>query len=338
MNAVKFKIVEPYREMRNLLATAYIGRQADGGLDALRERIEAEGDGRIRPIRIPWRDANQALGFGLIPGQVTILAGSAGAAKSYLALNLLLAAGRAGFRWRLLPTEDEAGRWIQRALAVHCCRWSLIQQPRDDSAEERRRLADAKLAALEENSDLVDELYENILENPRLPIDDGDGRKKVPDLHYLGVCEFLAMAAHDCDLIAVDCLSQLDFSEDGRDWQGQEDFMRRIAGIAASTGVHIILVGHNGKGGADKDPLDRVQGSALFSRLAHNVLVLSRSDPAMESEVFDRFNPTVEYRLTLAVLKSRGGMSGDKIAMDLHECGPQFIEHGKIKMRIKGRK
>lgn len=338
MNTTKFKIIEPYREMQNVLATAYIGRQADGGLDALRERIRAEGDGRVRAIRAPWQETNKALGYGLTPGQATIVAGSAGVAKSYLILNLLLAAGRAGFHWRLLPTEDDAGRWIQRALAVHCCQWSLIAQPKDDGAEERQRIADVKLAAMDANREVLAGLYESILENPRLPIDDGNGGKKVPDLRYQDVLGFLEMAAPDSDLIAVDCLSQIDFSEDGRDWQGQGDFMRRVVGIAASSGTHIVLVGHNGKGGADKDPLDRVQGSALFNRLAHNVLVLSRSDPAVESEIYDRFNPTVEHKLTLAILKCRGGASGDRIAMDLDQYGPKFVEHGRIKAKSKGRK
>lgn len=338
MNTAKFKIIEPYREMRDFLATAYIGRPADGGLDALRERIRAEGDGRIRAIRAPWQETNKALGFGLTPGQATIVAGSAGVAKSYLILNILLAAGRAGFHWRLLPTEDDAGRWIQRALAVHCCQWSLVSQPKNDSAEERQRIAHSKLKAMDENPEVLAELHESILENPRLPIDDGNGGKTVPDLYYQDMLEFLEMVTPDIDLIAVDCLSQIDFSEDGRDWQGQGDFMRRVVGIAASSGAHIVLVGHNRKGGVDKDPLDLVQGSALFNRLAHNVLVLSRSDPAIESEIYDRFNPMVEHKLTLSILKCRGGASGDRVAMDLHDYGPTFIEHGRIKAKAKGRR
>lgn len=337
MTAPKLKILEQYRPIQDTLNTAYIGRPADGGIEALRAHIQAEGDGTIKPIRVPWHETNAALGYGLLGGDVSIVVGSAGAAKSYLTLNILLAAGRAGLRWKLLPTEDSASRWILRALAVHCCNWGLVAQSEHDSAEERRRTADRKLAALDSNAEIVDELYENIFENPRLPIPDGNGGVNVPDLPYERVLMFLEMVSADCDIIALDCLSQIDFSEDGRDYVGQNDFMRRVIGIATASGTHIVLVAHHGKGGENKG-MDRIQGSSLFNRLSHNILELSRSDPATESEMSSRMNPIVKHRLTLEISKCRGGASGAKIAMDLDRCGPVFVEHGKITGKPKGRK
>lgn len=336
MNAARLKIAEqPYQEMRDYLATAHIGRQAEGGIDALRNRIQAEGDGRIKPIRLPWKYTDEALGFGLTPGQVTIIAGSAGVAKSYLLLNILRHAGEKGSRWRLLPLEDDAGRWIQRMLAVHLSSWAMVAQPDDDCEETRRQVAERKLTALDDNKLLVEQWCESIFENPRLPVDDGLGGLVTRDVHYRDVLSFLEGIADACELVGLDCLSQISFSEDGRDYVGQSEFMRGVVGIAASTGAHIVLVGHNGKGGANRDPLDGVQGSAMFNRLAHNVVTLARHDPAIESEVFSRFIPTVEHKLTLSVLKSRGGASGDKMAMDLDQYGPQFIEYGRIKARTK---
>ena len=325
MNATQLKLIEPYREVQAYLEASHIGRQADGGLRALQERIEAEGDGRIKAVRLPWREADKAVGFGLTPGQVTIIAGSAGVAKSYLVLNILRHAGQRGIRWHLLPLEDDAGRWVQRMLAVHVGSWAMVAQPEDDREETRRRVADRKLSALKEHKDYVADLYQSIFENPRLPVTDDSGAMEVRDVHFRDVLTFLEDVAESCDLVGVDCLSQIDFSQDGRDYVGQAEFMRRVVGIAAATGAHIILVGHNGKGGANRDPLDSVQGSALFNRLAHNVLTLARSDPPIESEVYSRLNPTVEHRLTLSVLKSRGGASGDRIAMDLDANGPQFV-------------
>lgn len=337
MSTAKLKIIAPYQEMRDYLATAHIGRQAAGGVDALRDRIQAERDGRIRPIRLPWRDVNQALGHGLTPGQVTVVAGSAGVAKSYLLLNILRHAGEKGFRWQLLPLEDDSGRWVQRMLAVHLSSWAMVAQPEDDRAETRRRVADVKLSALEEHRELIEQWHDAIFENPRLPADDGSGTVVTRDARYQDILAFLEGVADTCDLIGLDCLSQVTFSEDGRDYIGQGEFMRGVVGIAASTGAHIILVGHNGKGGASRDPLDNIQGSALFNRLAHNVVSLTRSDPPVESEVFSRINPVVEHKLTLSILKSRGGMSGDRIAMDLDQNGPQFFEYGRIKSKSRGR-
>jgi hypothetical protein len=336
LNAAKLRVIEqPYREMQTYLAS-HVGKPPDGGIDALRERIEAEGDGRIRPVRVPWKDLNQALGHGLRPGEVSVVAGNAGTAKSYCTLNILLAAGRAGRRWRLLPLEDDATRWIQRMLAVHCCAWNLVAQPADDSPEEMRRVADLKLAALNEHQELVAQWHECIFENPRLPVDNGSGALAVRDVHYRDVLVFLEGVAADCDLVAVDCLSQITFSEDGRDYVGQGEFMRGVVGIAAATGCHIVLVGHHGKGAPGRDPLDNLQGSAMFNRLAHNVLALTRHDPAVESEVLSRFDPVIEHRLTLSILKSRGGLSGTRIAMDLDSNGPQFVEYGRITSKPKG--
>ena len=339
MNPSQRRLIEqPYTDMADVLSTAYIGRHADGGLEAIRERIQAESEGRIKPIRLPWRETNKSLGYGLTPGQTSLVVGSAGAAKSYLTINILLEAGRAGFTWKLLPTEDNAGRWIQRALAVRCGEWRLIAQPESDSAEDRKRIGDAQLMAMDANPELTKELYANIYENPRLPIDDGNGGKTVPDLPYEKVLTFLEMITQNCDIIAVDCLSQIDFSVDGKDYPGQNAFMRRVVGIAASSGCHILLVGHHGKGGGDRASMDRIQGTSLFNRLAHNLLELSRNDPAAESEIYSRMISMVEHRHTLSILKCRGGQSGDRIAMDLDANGPVFIEHGRIKAKAKGRK
>jgi hypothetical protein len=336
LNAAKLRLVEqPYREMQTYLAS-HVGKPPDGGIDALRERIEAEGDGRIKPIRLPWPDTNQAIGFGLAPGQVTIIAGSAGVAKSYCTLNILLAAGRAGRRWRLLPLEDSGDRWLQRLLAVHCSSWAIVAQAENDTPEEMRRVADLKLSALREHEALVEQWYEAVCENPRRPVDNGARGLTVRDVHYRDVLKFLEDIAGDCDLVGIDCLSQITFSEDGRDFIGQGEFMRGVVGIAAATRCHFVVVGHNGKSAPGRDPLDNLQGSAMFQRLSHNVISLTRHDPATESEMLSRFDPVVEHRLTLSILKSRGGLFGARVAMDLDSNGPQFVEYGRITSKPKG--
>jgi hypothetical protein len=324
----------PYREMEIAFQADHIGRPAAGGIGALRKRLEMERDGAIRLIPPPWRGLRAALGGGFLPGNVTIIIGSAGVAKSYALLNVLLHAGQFGFSWRLIPLEDDAGRGIQRMLAVKLCDWGLVAQPLTDSEAERRRVADAKLAVLETNREFVAELYERIYENPWLPIDDGSGRKISRPVDYEAVLDCLRDEAASNDIVGLDCLSQIIFSEDGRDYRGQAEFMRGAVGIAADSGCHLILVGHNAKAGAQaRDPLDAIQGSALFGRLAHNIVSLTRHDPIVQSELFSRDTPYVAHRLTLSVLKCRGGESGTRFAYDLEASGPCFREHGPIKPR-----
>lgn len=336
MNATQMKILKPYREMQSFLETSHIGRLADGGVEALCQRLEDEGSGAIRAIQIPWRQTHKSVGYGFAPGQVSFLAGTSGGAKSYWVLNLLRNAWQQGVRWQLLPLEDDAGRWIQRMIAVHTCSWAMVMQPKEDTPEERRRSADAKLAALNEHRDFVDEMYQRIAENPRLPVDDGTGGMVSKDVDCDGVLTFIREAAEDNDLLVVDPITQISFGRDGNVWDAQEKFMRDVVAIAATTGVHILVVAHFAKGGSNAaDPLDGIAGSSLFGKIAHNALLLIRHDPTIESNVIARINPTVEHRITITVQKGRGGLSGNKIAFDLHEHGPQFIEYGLIKPKGK---
>ena len=327
-------LLDLYHEMEHYgfaaaAGTTHIGRAAVGGVDALVSRLEKEGSGELSAVRLPWRTLDRALGNGLAPGQVTVLAGAAGAAKSYLLLNLLHHAASQEKEWRLLPLEDDAGWWVQRMLAVSTGSWEMVARPSGDSGEERRLLAGRKLTVARANPNLMRYLYRCIYENPRLPIDNGTGSLVVPEVRYADVLAMVESIAGHVDLVGIDCLSQVDFSDNGADYLGQADFMRRLVGIAAATSSHIVLVGHLAKASGGKDPLDAIQGSAMFNRLAHNVLTLTRHDPAHESAVAGRTG-TVHHRLTLSVLKCRTGMSGSRFAFDLDADGPVFTEYGAV--------
>lgn len=317
-------------EKENRLFPRHVGRLPDTTTTDLVAAIEAERDGKVKAIRIPWWKLNKSIGFGLRPGNVTIVTGPPGTSKSYLVLNILLAAGRSGFRWRLLPLEDDAQTWILKALAVNTDDWRLVSQPEND--EERVTLGNYKLDVLTEYQDFADGLHQNIAENPRMPIS-GYGGRVVLDVKYEDVLRFVEDEAEDSHLICVDPISQITFDPDGRDFRGQADFMRRLVAVAASTRAHILLVAHNAKQQyrGVGDSVDGVQGSAMLGRLAHNILTINRHDPAIEDEVYSSFSPTVTHRLTISVTKCRGGMTGEKFAFDLSQYGPTFKEYGMIK-------
>lgn len=334
--AAQLKILEPYRDIQRLMDTGHVGRSMDGGIDALYRRLNDEGNGAIRAIPFPWRQTHAASGYGFAPGQSSILAGTAGVSKSYFMLNVLLHAWKQGIRWKLLPLEDDAGRWIQRMFAVFTCSWSMVMQPKIDTPEERQRVAEAKIAVLDANQDLLRDLHDCILENPRMPVIDSTGNTISNDVNYNDVLTFVREAAADNEFIVIDPLTQITFSEDGRDYKEQSEFMREIVAIAAGSRAHIVMVAHFAKGGSKApDLLDGIAGSSLFGKITHNAMMLIRNDPAVESRVLSRFNPTVEHRHTLILQKTRGGQSGDRIAFDLHENGPVFIEHGTIKPKVK---
>lgn len=315
----------------------HVGRIADNAITELRAKLEAERDGRIQAIHFPWWQADSAVGNGLAPGEVTVLAGPPGASKSYFALNILRAASHGGFRWRLLPLEDDAMTWIQRYLAVELCDWRMVARPKAGDERERVELAERKLAMLDVHRDLVGDLRFAICENPRMPVAGPGGKTVVPDVTWRDVLGFIEREGDDNDLLVVDPLSQMTFDPEGRNNNAREaDFTRNAVALARSSRTHLLLVAHTVKGtyrtGA-AGGVESIQGSAMLTRLAHNVLTVTRHDPAMESEIYNAACPMVSHRITLEVAKSRSGHSGNKIAFDLEKDGPRFKEHGLIKSR-----
>lgn len=324
-----------YAAINAALACGHVGRLPDTTPDDLTARIEAERDGLIKAIRLPWWNLNKHIGFGLYPGNITIVAGPPGTSKSYFALNTLLAAGKAGYRWRLLPLEDNAETWALKALATNLDSWELISQPENE--DDRRALGERKLAQLNKHRDFISDMFQCIAENPRMPVKGMDGSRKVFDVNYQDVLRFVEDEAEASDIVCIDPISQITFDADGRDFRGQSDFMRRLAAIAADTKIHVLLIAHDVKqhhGGTE----GVVQGSAMFERLAHSVLILSRHDPSIEDSIYSTFNPTIAHRLTITVKKCRAGSSGKRFAFDLSDFGPTFKEHGMIKSEPLKRK
>lgn len=329
-----FKI---YSEMQKYMAATHIGQTPRTTVDDILGKIEAEGRGDIRNVLLPYPQLNRSVGGGFALRTLTAICASPGVSKSLFTINILLHAMSNGFRARYLPLEDSAEIWIRKFLAARLCDWRILAQPSTDDPEERRRVADYKLRAIEENREFVESLRECVCENPRIVSDPATGDVRA-DVHYEDVLAFVEGEAEYADVIAVDPVSQIDFSPDGRDFVGQATFMQRLTGLVARKPVHIILVVHTGKQTSGGDTTSALGGSAKFSQLAHNVLVMQRHDPSVEDEVYGAWTRTIEHKLTVTVTKSRTGFSGQKFAFDLIDSGPCFEEHGMIKLNALKRK
>ncbi|MCD8351123.1 MAG: AAA family ATPase [Planctomycetaceae bacterium] len=303
-----------------------VGREPDGTPSALRRKLEQEAEGRNPNLPLPWPVLNLGVGNGLAPGNITVVAGPPGGAKSYFLLNLLLHLTTLGHPWRLLPLEDEAQAWAMRFLAVRERSWGLVSRP--CTPVEAEHLGRTKLDALDRHADLVSDLYRRVAENPRLPVTVG-GRRVVYDVGWRDVAEFLRTEGGRCRLAAVDPLSQITFDEGGPEYRGQQLFMREIAAAAAETGVHALLVAHTVKTTekTNRDPLEGIQGAAMITRLAHNVLTLVRHDER-DSQVAG--GTTARHAVTVTIAKSRNGYSGQRLAFGLDKAGPVFREYGLI--------
>ena len=322
------------------MSVEFVGRKPDTQPEDLFASIRDERDGVVKPIRFPWWQLNKGIGYGLLPGNLTVVAGPPGVAKSYFVLNAILAAHDAGFTWRHLPLEDDAQTWAMKFVAVRTNNWKLLAQPERDDDEERRRLGIYKEEILARHRDFIGELYDRyIAENPRVPIK-AFGEYHALDVDYKAVLSFADAEAFRSNLIVVDPISQICFDPDGRDWRGQSDFLRKLAAIASRWKAHILLVAHTAKQSSRNgisDTLDGVQGSAMITRLAHNVITIARHD-AMESPVYSSTFPTVEHKMTITLAKCRNGFSGTRYAFDMADQGPTFVERGLIKPKLAGRK
>lgn len=321
------------------MAMEFVGRKPDTQPEDLFNRVRDERDGVIKPIRLPWWQLNKGIGYGLLPGNLTVIAGPPGVAKSYFVLNAILAAHDAGFTWRHLPLEDDAQTWVMKFIAVLSNDWKLLAQPERDEQEERFHLGQHKEAVLARHQDFIEQLYDRyVAENPRVPIS-AFGEYHALDVDYKQVLKYADDEAFRSQLITIDPISQITFDENGRDWQGQSEFLRKLAAIATQWKVHILLVAHTAKQSARNgiaESLDGVQGSAMITRLAHNVITLARHD-AVESPVYSSTFPTVEHKMTVCIAKSRNGFSGSRFAFDMSDQGPTFIERGMIKPKAPKR-
>jgi ABC-type glutathione transport system ATPase component len=146
-----------------------------GKVSELRDEFQREERGERKSVSLPWEalQENSAL---LRPGTVAILGGPAGFGKSFLALELLAHVHRIGVPWSLLPLEDRRVD-VQRRLLAHLERdWSVI----DDSPE----TAQNRIEFLARHELKLDEMARHVTENPRLPVDNGSGKKVVPNLPY----------------------------------------------------------------------------------------------------------------------------------------------------------
>jgi len=222
----------------------------------------------------------------------------------------------------LLPLEDRRVD-VQRRLLAHLERdWSVI----DDSPE----TAQNRIEFLARHELKLDEMARHVTENPRLPVDNGSGKKVVPNLPYPEVLKWIEN--NPARVIVIDPLAQIEFGE--KSWTGEKNFMRRLMGVATELESTIILVAHTVKrsGAAGKVALtgEDLQGAAEIKRLAHVVLILESHD-YMNNKIWDSGGGKydVSHNRTVLIDKARNAKGmGKRIAFNMVDA--HFDELGVI--------
>lgn len=298
----------------------------------LREQFSLEATGREKSLLLPWPKLSFALGGGLRPGTFSMLVGEAGSAKTYIALGICLHAHRTGWKWAYLPLERDDTYAVRRLLSVLVSNWEVLDigssgnMPLMDDDRILRQLA---------------LMSPSVKQNPRQMRRDEDGNLFVPPCRYAVILEQLRVMCTEHDLVVLDPLSMLSFDGDGGEaWQGQEQFAKDAAAIAAQFKTRLLIVHHtrkNASGGrVRQSSLDEVAGAAALSRFADNVVFLEHHPDGLDSEIVDANGITKiqTHRRVLFVAKARDGKgTGWKIACDLLDTGPELTEWGFIKRR-----
>lgn len=328
------RLAEPSRATRAQAAPPVEIPQPSGDdLGALAAAFDAEAEGRVSNIALPWPRLHDLIGGGLRPATLTVLGGPTGKGKSFFALEAAVCAHQHGRAFRWLPLEDSKVEFERRLLAHLAGDWRILSTEPSDAWR--------RAAALETHRAELADLAECVAENPRLGKPDASGKVVVPALPWRAVLDWTERAAERAKLLVIDPLAQLDF--DSRDLSAEHGrFVRGLVGLAAGTGAAVLLVAHSIKrpGKASGWPLsvEDLQGGAELGRLAHTVLLLEGHE-LRESEVWraGSCRETVEHTRTLTIGKARHGRGGgERLAFSFD--GPAFVELGTIAPKQSRRK
>jgi hypothetical protein len=227
-----------------------------------------------------------------------------------------------------LPLEDSRAFWESRLLARLSGDWRMM----DDDAEG----APARLAAHGQYASDLGNLMRGICENPGRAVRLVDGVEAVPFLPPRQAIDWIRRASAEYRVVSIDPLSLIDWQHDGeKENDAQKRFMAHVLAIAAKANNTVTLVCHTikrpGRSASLALTQEDVQGSKMFTNVAHTVLLLDAHEKR-ESGIVGSY-PQLHSR-TLVIGKARNGSGAhSQIAMEFH--GPHLEELGLIAPKTK---
>ncbi len=287
--------------------------QGTGADEDLRRRLVEIREGRYVALPWPWRRLHN-LTKALLPGTVTLLCGSPGAAKSFMVLEAAAWWHEQGIPIALYELEDDRTYHIQRVFAQREGR-SEFTDPDWLRIEANADAADARWAI---HAAFLNAFGTTITASP----------DKAPTLTQLA--EWVEAQAHaGKQIIIIDPVTGGEV--EGKQWDADKAFMGRCKAALTRTGARLVLVTHP-KLGTKQAGLDALAGGAAYGRFSQTVLWLVGHDPAQAVTVKTAMGTTgYESNATVRVVKARNGKGGGaKLAFTFDKQTLQFLEHGVI--------
>ncbi len=147
----------------------------------------------------------------------------------------------------------------------------------------------------------------------------------------LAACWF-ARDEMETDHFIVDSLMKIGIGED--DYNGQKDFVNRLADLARDTGVHVHLVCHIRKGANAHDAVDKfdIKGTGTITDLADNVFILQRNTRKEMLKDKDGLTPAEQKTMDLPDVrftcdKARHGEWEGSVGLWFIENCQQLVAH-----------
>jgi hypothetical protein len=304
-------------DRRSALELVMYDAEALGASKSLADLFKMVEDGKY--VLVPFQNkehltsATQAL----IPGTVTIIAGSPEAGKSFWLLEEAWRQHEAGASIRIMMLEDDHAFHLRRALAQMSGEALLL-----DHQHTERNIQWAKkiMARYKERLDS----FGSVLEAP--------GSE---DLTVFNVADWVEKHARaGVRLIYVDPITAASTSE--MSWKDDRTFMFRVKKAAEEHGCSVILSTHPKLGQAGKPSLSGLAGGASYSRFCQTMIWLEKlEEPTISSINTGFISSEMEYQRVTRVYKARSGKDAGKktsrtIAVQLNPTDLCFTELGMI--------
>lgn len=221
------------------------------------ERIDGIIDGTIRPVATPWEQFDDIKAA--MPGTLNVVCGDPGSAKSFLVLQLMAHAHRAGISVGLLELECSRDWHLMRYLA------QLAGEPKVTSLD--------WIAANPERIRSLMDLHRSGLNSLGNVMDVADGKL----LTHRDVLRWAqAKLEQGAKLLAIDPITAMQPSE--KPWEDDQNLITGLRRLMERHHAAGWLVTHPKKGRKTEVSMEVLAGGAAISRFTDVVLWLERKE------------------------------------------------------------
>ena len=289
-----------------------------GPLEKLHHRFEEIIQGRYRCVAWPW-EALSTLSKALLPGTVTLLAGTVGASKSFMVLQAV-------------------GHWLTQGETV-----SVYALEGDKPFHLGRGLA--QLSSCGEVTD-PDWLVENPTAVETLLADHAQNLEQLARCMWtsdtLGAETLEQLAAWIADqakagqrIVCIDPITAA--TRTGQPWVADLEFLRAIKKTATEYGCSILLVTHPQRG-VTEPSRENLAGSAAYERFAETIITIANHEPKASLVRMAVGTVEIEYNRTVRIEKARNARgTGCRLAYDFDSESLTMKELGLIIKRKEGK-